>query len=87
MEMFKRKKDGGFTLIELMIVIAVIGILAVVMVPKMSGVKDSAKSTGVITNAKSIEAYVVANIDRWDTKNTPAEVEALINAQFTTDDR
>ncbi|ACL21574.1 conserved hypothetical protein [Desulfitobacterium hafniense DCB-2] len=63
--MFKRRKDGGFTLIELMIVIAVIGILAVVLVPKMSGVKDSAKAAGVVTNAKSVEAYVAANIDRW----------------------
>ncbi|HVJ50701.1 type II secretion system protein, partial [Desulfitobacterium sp.] len=33
--MVKRRKDSGFTLIELMIVIAVIGILAVVLVPKV----------------------------------------------------
>lgn len=72
--MMKRKKDGGFTLIELMIVIAVIGILAVVMVPKMSSVKDSAKATGVITNAKSVEAYVVANIDKWDRQVAKGEL-------------
>ncbi|MGI1658002.1 MAG: type II secretion system protein [Desulfitobacterium sp.] len=66
--MLKRKKDGGFTLIELMIVIAVIGILAVVLVPKMSGAKDSAKDNGVITNAKSVEVFVIANIDKWERK-------------------
>ncbi|MEL1135134.1 type II secretion system protein [Desulfitobacterium sp. THU1] len=80
--MIKRRKDGGFTLIELMIVIAVIGILAVVLVPKMGGVKDSAKYAGVTTNAKSVEAYVIANIDRWAKHSTDAE--DLIVGQFTT---
>ncbi|BAE84202.1 hypothetical protein AT727_10435 [Desulfitobacterium hafniense] len=82
--MFKRRKDGGFTLIELMIVIAVIGILAVVLVPKMAGVKDSAKYAGVTTNVKSVEAYVVANIDRWvKTQKTVSEVNGLISGQFS----
>lgn len=64
--MLTRKKESGFTLVELMIVLAIIGILAVVLIPKMSGMKDSAKSSGVTVNAKSVEAYIVANIDRWE---------------------
>lgn len=52
--MMRRKKESGFTLIELMIVIAVIGILAVVLVPKMGNVKTSAKLTGVETNYRSV---------------------------------
>jgi type IV pilus assembly protein PilA len=78
-----RRKDGGFTLIELMIVIAVIGILAIVLVPKMSNVKDSAKAAGVTTNAKSIEMFVVANIDKWSQSADPdAAAIAAIKAQF-----
>ena len=79
--MFKRKKDGGFTLIELMIVIAVIGILAVVLVPQMSNVKTSAKSTGVTTNAKSVEMFVVANIDKWVEQGV-ADPTSKITDQF-----
>lgn len=87
--MIKRRKDGGFTLIELMIVIAVIGILAVVLVPKMSGLKDSAKESGVVTNAKSVEAYVIANIDRWQRDSdlsAVTDIESLIESKFRNGD-
>lgn len=83
-EMIKRRKDAGFTLIELMIVIAVIGILAVVLVPKMGGIKDSAKSAGVITNAKSVEAYTIANINKWlNNDDTTAEAIGYITTNFS----
>lgn len=78
----RRNKDDGFTLVELMIVIAVIGILAVVLVPRLGGVKDSAKEAGVITNAKSVEAYVIANFDRW-VSNNQTEVVGTITSHFT----
>lgn len=81
--MKQRKREDGFTLIELMIVIAVIGILAVVMVPKFGGVKDSAKTTGVITNVRSVESYVNANIDKWVNKGTEDhKIAAEIAAAF-----
>jgi type IV pilus assembly protein PilA len=48
----------GFTLIELMIVLAIIAILAVVLIPKAGSMKDSARNSGVITNANNVRGYL-----------------------------
>jgi len=75
--LMNRKKDGGFTLIELMIVIAVIGILAVVLVPRFGAVRTDAKSAGVETNMHSVELYVQSNIETWKSDAT-ADTAAVI---------
>lgn len=83
-EMIKRKKDGGFTLIELMIVIAVIGILAVVLVPKVGSIKTQAKSAGVDTNVRVVEGFVQSRISYWANNGTaPAAIQSEIGIAFT----
>lgn len=85
-EMIKRKKDGGFTLIELMIVIAVIGILAVVLVPKVGTIKTQAKSAGIDTNIRMVQGYVQSRITSWNnsaTVPTGAIVSADISNAFS----
>lgn len=80
-EMIKRRKDEGFTLIELMIVIAVIGILAIVLVPKVGSIKTQAKSAGVDTNARVVEGFVQSRINYWANKNTPQYTSATVGIQ------
>lgn len=56
-----KKKKKGFTLIELMAVIAIIAILAAVLVPTVNGYINRSKKTAVITQVRTIvnavEAY------------------------------
>ncbi|MGL4572205.1 MAG: type II secretion system protein [Clostridium sp.] len=50
----KNKKKKGFTLIELVAVVAIIGILAALLVPKIAGYITDAKKTKVIDQARKV---------------------------------
>ena len=59
------RRASGFTLMELLIVIAVIGILAGMLFPAIKAVMNSAQGTRVANNGKQIvTAITTANIDR-----------------------
>lgn len=51
----KKKKKAAFTLVEILIVIAVIGILFVALVPRIDFAGDKARETGVKTDFRSFE--------------------------------
>lgn len=69
----------GFTLIEMLIVVVIIGILAAIAVPQYSSVKERAYLTAAKTDLKNLaiseEAYASANAGKYfsHTYSTPSD--------------
>ena len=55
----------GFTMIELMIVITVIGILAIVLLPRISGIRNDARTAGVEANMRATQSVAELEISRY----------------------
>ncbi|HYF91772.1 MAG TPA: type II secretion system protein [Symbiobacteriaceae bacterium] len=53
--MQKLRKRDGFTLIELVVVVAILGILAVIVTPKVLGAIENAKNSSIKSSSKQIQ--------------------------------
>ncbi len=55
----KRMNQKGFTLVELMVVIAILGVLAAIAIPKFSAATASANTAKIQADLRTIESAIV----------------------------
>lgn len=73
----KRRNTKGFTMVELMAMLIIIGLLATVVVKKVASQVDKARITTTKTNLKILHSAV--NIFRMDTGQYPSEDMGLLD--------
>lgn len=74
-----RKRQTGFTLLELMVVIVIIGLLASVVVPNLMGNKEKADQKIAVTNIVNLEnALDMYKLDNNVYPTTDQGLEALV---------
>ncbi|KUO78681.1 MAG: N-terminal cleavage protein [Desulfosporosinus sp. BRH_c37] len=81
-EMNSIKRENGFTLIEIMVVIIIIGILATIIIPKLTTSTINARRKADIATAHEVKAA----LDRYQIENGlyPKIAELTVNAGTVT---
>ena len=74
-----RRASGGFTLIEVMVVVVILGILAAIVVPKVMDRPDAARVTKARSDIQALEsALKMYKLDNFKYPSTDQGLQALV---------
>ena len=74
--MLLRKKEKGFTLIEVMLVVIIIGIIAIIALPKLLVTKVTAEQKSCDSNLQALRTQVESY--EWNTGAYPADLNTIL---------
>lgn len=73
----KMKKQSGFTLLEVMVVVVILGVLASFVVPNLLGNKEKADQQKAITDIVALETRWICT--NWTTAFTQQRIKVLMH--------
>ena len=75
----RSNRNAGFTLVEIMIVVAIIGLLAAIAIPNFVRARTASQTNACINNLRVIDGA----IQQWALENKQAETQTVTEANIT----
>lgn len=81
MKMRKFLGKGGFTLVEIMIVVAIIGLLAAIAIPNFMKAREKAQTNACVANLRQVDGAITL----WALDDSKSSTDAVTMADLVPD--